>query len=595
MEYNGNYPQWASEAVWYQIFPDRFCRSNDDCAMTPRHLYGTAPWNIKPDKPWQRHPWTSDWYAREPYERENQGTLKDNMLRRRYRGDINGIISKLAYLRDLGVTALYINPLQYSPSLHKYDGTNFLHTDPFLGSTPEADIEKIESEDFDDFDNASWTTADRETLKLISEAHKMGMKVMFDGVFNHIGYNSKPFQDVLKRREKSPYYGWFIINKAKSTPQKLSYEKFWGFVTEMPKLNYGCPQVRQYVFATLKRWLKPTVDGVEYEGIDGWRLDHAVGVAPTFWKSAYQFTKKINKNSLFLAELIEPESIIKTYLDSGAFDCIMNYGLYFLACEFFTKEDKKMSGKEFDKRLWLHLKLFKPEANYLAMNLLGCHDTERIASLIVNRKLKKYGSIAKFFEHTHINDRGYTSRRPDALERQIQRMMVVFEFFMIGAPMVYYGDELGMYGANDPDCRKPMEWPEMTFDDEHLVTGGRHLYHRREHVGADLEILSFYKKTIALRHKCKALSHGILSTDYTDPVKRIWIASRIHGQERFIAAFNCDYEPATITLDGMHRRTFLDYYDGTESPADHDGHIAIELPPCSFKVLLSTNTSTSTP
>ncbi|MBQ2097696.1 MAG: hypothetical protein II480_05935, partial [Bacteroidales bacterium] len=235
-----DFPQWATEAVWYQIFPDRFCRFDDNKTINAQHLYGTAPWNIKPEKPWEVHPWTSDWYQRQPYEQENRGTLHANMLRRRYCGDIKGIISKLDYLADLGVNALYFTPLQYSPSLHRYDGTNFLHIDPFLGDNPEHDIQQIENEDFDDFDNATWTAADLAALSLIKEAHKRGMKVIFDGVFNHIGYNSKPFQDVLTNRKESKYADWFHIDWVKSTPKKLNYDKFWGFVTEMPKLNYGC-------------------------------------------------------------------------------------------------------------------------------------------------------------------------------------------------------------------------------------------------------------------------------------------------------------------------------------------------------------------
>lgn len=586
---NNNFPQWAAEAVWYQIFPDRFCRFNKDNPINAQHLYGTAPWNIKPDKPWQVHPWTSDWYQRQPYEQGNNGSLHSNMLRRRYCGDIKGIISKLDYLADLGVNALYFTPLQYSPSLHKYDGSNFLHVDPFLGGNPEQDIQQIEDEDFDDFDNATWTAADLDALTLIKEAHKRGMKVMFDGVFNHIGYNSKPFQDVLKHHKQSKYADWFHIDWQKTTPKKLHYDKFWGFVKEMPKLNYGSQEVKRYVFTTLKRWLRPIVEGVEYEGIDGWRLDHAIGVPMTFWKSAHDFCKKLNKNSLFLAELIEPDTIIKPYLENGAFDCVMNYGFYFLACEFFTCETEKMTAKEFDTKIWKQLKLYPLGSNYLAMNLLGTHDTERIASLIVNRRLKKYGTIANFFENTHVTNRGYSSRRPDELERRIQRMMIVFEFAMIGSPMVYYGDELGMYGANDPDCRKPMCWPGMEFQDEHVVVGGRHFNDRREPIAADMEMLDFYKRIIALRRGSAALMRGTLATDYASTKSRVWVISRKSGEERVIFAFNCEDSPANVRILALPGRVFDDCLGGGSVKADSKGAIAIKLPPKSFLILRSTN------
>ena len=590
---NNNFPQWAAEAVWYQIFPDRFCRLNQDNPINAHDILGTSPWYFNADKPWHIHPWTADWNIRQPYENGNNRDFQTNKLRRRFCGDINGIISKLDYLADLGVNALYFTPLQYSPSLHKYDGTNFLHIDPFFGSNPRADIGQIEDEDFDDFDNATWTTADREALTLISEAHKRGMKVIFDGVFNHIGYNSKPFQDVLKNHRKSKYAGWFHIDWDKTTPKKLRYEMFWGFVKEMPKLNYGSQEVKRYVFATLKRWLKPIVEGVEYEGIDGWRLDHAIGVPMTFWKSAHDFTKKINKNSLFLAELIEPDTIIKPYLENGAFDCVMNYGFYFLACKFFTCDRDKMTAKEFDTKIWKQLKLYPLGSNYLAMNLLGTHDTERIASLIVNRKMKDYDGfnpIASFFENTHVTDRGYTSRRPDELERQIQRMMIVFEFAMIGSPMVYYGDEVGMYGGNDPDCRKPMCWSEMKFDDETEIRGGSPKYYVKEPIAADMEMLAFYKRIIALRRGSKALMQGTMTTDYASTKNRVWVISRRSGEERVIFAFNCEDSPASVRIIGLPGRVYSDCFGGDDATADSKGAIAIKLPPKSFRVLRCSNT-----
>ena len=589
-----DFPQWAAEAVWYQIFPDRFCRFNSDNPITAQDIVGTAPWNIKANKPWQIHPWTSNWYERQPYEKGNDKKLHDNLLRRRYCGDINGIISKLNYLRDLGVNALYLTPLQYSPSLHKYDGTNFLHIDPFLGSTPRMDIQTIENEDFDDFDNAKWTTADHEALLLIKEAHKRGMKVIFDGVFNNIGYNSKPFQDVLHNLKKSKYTDWFHIDWDKTTPKHLWYEKFWGVVKEMPKLNYGCQDVKRYVFAALKRWLRPVVDGVEYEGIDGWRIDHAIGVPMTFWKSAHDFTKTLNKNSLFLAELIEPQATIKPYLDCGAFDCVMNYGFYFLACKFFTQDKDQITAKEFDDSIRQQLKLYPPAANYLAMNLLGTHDTERLATLIANRGMKKYDfykgevDIENFFRYSHSTDRGYTSRPPNENERQIQRMMIVFEFAMIGSPMVYYGEELGMYGGNDPDCRKPMHWPEMSFDDEIEYHSGLPIYKHKHPAAADMEMHAFYKKIIALRRGSKALMQGTMTTDYADPEKRVWVISRRSGFERVIFAFNCEDKPVLVKMNGHAGEEFGDYFgNDVNIVADPSGNFGVEIEPHGFRVLIS--------
>jgi len=583
-------PKWAAEAVWYQIFPDRFCRFNSNNPISAANLEGTTPWNLDRDDPWEIHPWTSDWYERQPYECANSKSLKTNILRRRYCGDVNGIISKLDYLQDLGINALYINPLQYSPSLHKYDGTDFLHVDPFLGSDPEGDIKLISDSDFDDFDNAPWTVADMETLRLINEAHLRGIKVVFDGVFNHIGYNSVPFQDVLKNRAQSRYCDWFLLDLKRSTKRKLVYDKFWGCVCEMPKLNYSCPQVRRYVFATLKRWLKPVVDGTEYEGIDGWRLDHVIGVPPTFWKSAYNFTKRISKNSLFLAELIEPNTIIKPYLDNAIFDSVMNYGFYFSACEFFAAGKNSISALEFDKRIHHQLQLFPVASNYLMMNLLGTHDTERIASLIVNGNLKKFDDIAAFFQNTHIEDKGYTSRPPSALERRIQQMMIVFEFAMIGSPMIYYGDELGMWGANDPDCRKPMVWPDMVFDNEQAVAGGRHSRKTRYQNSADLGMLDFYKRIISLRRDNAVLSSGKLTTDFAEPVKRVWVISRTDARSRVVFAFNREENDVRADIQALPDSCFVDYFVGETLSASNSGLLTIDMEPMSFRILIANNT-----
>ncbi|MCQ2253641.1 MAG: glycoside hydrolase family 13 protein [Bacteroidales bacterium] len=589
-----NIPTWAAEAVWYQIFPDRFCRFNSHNPITAQDIEGTTPWTLNSSHPWQIHPWASDWYARQDYERANRESLKTNILRRRYCGDIRGIISKLDYLKDLGINAIYLNPIQYSPSLHKYDGTDFMHVDPFLGSNPLADRDMIEQEDFDDFDNACWTSADMEALELIAEVHNRGMRIVFDGVFNHIGYNSKPFQHVLRFPKFSRYSSWFLLDLAKSTPEKLCYEKFWGCVDEMPKLNYGSPMVKKYIFAVLKRWLKPVVNGVEYQGIDGWRLDHVIGVPPSFWKSAYNFTKKLNKNSLFLAELIEPNEIVKPYLDNAIFDSVMNYGFYFLACEFFAGERNVISALDFDKRLRSQLSLFPMHCNYLMMNLLGTHDTERLASLIVNRKLKKYDDIATFFQNTHIEDKGYVSRSPNADERLIQKMMIAFEFSMIGSPMVYYGDELGMWGANDPDCRKPMVWSHLHFTSEHLVKSGRHYRDRVEKVSPSQDMYLFYKNIIALRNYNPVLSRGTLQTDFAHPRRRILAYSRQGGGDRIIFAFNREKTAVELDIPCCEGDVFLDYLNSGEELHASQNTVKIALQPLTFRILIkrtSTNQS----
>lgn len=531
------YPQWAENAIWYQIFPERFCRADVGNYLTAKYLEGTTPFSLTSKNKWQLHPWNADWYKKQDYEKENNKDLKTNILRRRFGGNIQGIINKLDYLQQLGINAIYICPLQYSPSLHKYDGTNFLHTDPFFGNNPLQDIETIENENFDDFENATFTSADLLTLKLIEEAHKRNIKIIFDGVFNHIGYNSKPFKDVLKNREKSKYKDWFIIDFEKSTPKKLEYEKFWGCVTEMPKLNYACNDVKKYVFATLKRWLRPKVNGVDYQGIDGWRIDHAIGVPPTFWIQARKFVKKLKKDALFLAELIEPEDVIKPYLDNNAFDTVMNYPLLFAMCQFFAAEDNCFSAKEFNEKLENLQQKFSIKNSIIMQNLLGSHDTERIASYIVNRKLKKFGDNALFWQNSHAEDKKYSTRKPSTIDIKIQKLMIIFQFCYIGAPMIYYGDEAGMWGANDPDCRKPMMWQDIDFEPE------SHNYKGKEtKKGYKLEfsqdMFNFYKQIIKIRKENSVLINGKINKIYASENNRVFIFERVNSSQSIICVLN---------------------------------------------------------
>ena len=570
-------PQWAKNAVWYQIFPERFCRANSNNPITASDIEGTTPFALNRKHPWQIHSWTSDWYETDESEKQNNAPLKTNMLRRRYCGDVNGIIQKLDYLQELGVNALYITPLQYSPSLHKYDGTNYLHTDPFFGSDPRKDIEIIKKEDFDDYGNASWTTADRETLTLIERAHALGMKVVFDGVFNHIGYNSVPFQDVLKHREKSKYASWFHIDFEKSTKKELCYEKFWGCVKEMPKLNYKSEEVKKYVFATLRRWLAPEVDGEKKQGIDGWRIDHAIGVPIDFWKKANKYVKSLKSDCLFLGELIEPEEIIKPYLNEIIFDSVMNYGLLEAACRFFAAEKEYYTANEFDQRLKELLSLYPTDCNYMMQNMLGTHDTERIASYIVNRRLKRFGSIGKFFANSHADDKNYRTRKPLERERLIQKMMIVFQFAFIGSPMIYYGDEAGMWGGNDPDCRKPMMWSDINFENEYRITNGIRSS-KSDRLVFSTEMFDFYKKMIRLRKENSSLRTGKWRTLTSPKDLRVYAFERYGRQKSVIFVFNRETSSQTITINKTSLGVLTDYLTGKTFTANGNQFVVTAAP-----------------
>ena len=213
-------PQWAKEVVWYQIFPERF--NNGDRTNDPTIETLKGSWPHDSVSGWEVHRWTSDWYELQPYEKKNGKDIWFNLQRRRYGGDLQGIINKLDYLKDLGIGAIYINPVFEAPSLHKYDGATYHHIDANFGPNPISDRKLIESETPDDPKTWVWTEADKLFLKLVDEVHKRGIKIIIDGVFNHMGINSWAFKDVQLNQQNSKYKDWFIIKSWDDPERKQS-------------------------------------------------------------------------------------------------------------------------------------------------------------------------------------------------------------------------------------------------------------------------------------------------------------------------------------------------------------------------------------
>ena len=170
-------PLWAKKVVWYQIFPERF--RNGDLKNDPEMKDIKGSWPNDNISPWQIHPWTSDWYELQPYEKQNGKDIWFNLQRRRYGGDLQGIIDKLDYLKEMGIGAIYLNPIFESPSLHKYDGATYHHVDPNLGPDPEGDRKLMAKETPHDPSTWVWTSADKLALLLIKEIHQRGMKIIF--------------------------------------------------------------------------------------------------------------------------------------------------------------------------------------------------------------------------------------------------------------------------------------------------------------------------------------------------------------------------------------------------------------------------------
>ncbi len=523
-------PKWARGAVFYQIFPERFRNGdpNNDPSFDKSSPTGKA------------HRWTSNWYALSEEERAYSPNFYDNIFRRRYGGDLQGVIDKLDYLAELGINAIYFNPLFEAHSLHKYDATLLHHIDVNFGPDPAGDLEIIAKENPEDPSTWQWTSADKLFLKLISEAHRRNIRIIIDGVFNHTGRSFWAFQDILKNQEKSRYRNWYQIvswnDSAKGT--KFDYRGWFGSKS-LPAFAhdslYGLhPEVSKYIFAITQRWMQP--NGQVEDGIDGWRLDAADEVPHQFWKRWRQHVKSLNPNAYIVGEIWKsaPE-----WLHGDEFDAVTNYQFAILAFQFFIRKSIQ-SGKSFLTKLENLLRSYPEEANYGLLNLLESHDTDRLPSMIINPN-RDYDRDASF----RFNPK-YDTRKPNAEERKIQKLITLFQMTYIGSPMIYYGAEAGMWGADDPDNRKPMVWPDLVYDNETSPHHSGISYT----IEFDHDLFNYHKKLISIRKQSKAIKCGSFKPIYLNhPNNRILCYERQFEEDKALIILNASGKSAFVELD----------------------------------------------
>ncbi|MEM8864876.1 MAG: alpha-amylase family glycosyl hydrolase, partial [Planctomycetota bacterium] len=319
-------PEWAASAIFYQIFPERF--RNGDPTNDPTRESLEFPDLVSPN--WAITPWGKDWYARADWEKEGGDNFFDNgVFDRRYGGDLQGVIDKLDYLQELGINALYLNPVFYARSMHKYDGNTYHHIDPYFGPDPEGDFEKMASETSDP-ETWQWTAADRLFLDLIKQAHSRGIRVIIDGVFNHTGRDFFAFQNLVEKQEDSPYRDWYIVQSFDNpdTPQnEFKYKGWWGVQTlpEFADNDAGDdlhPGPKEYIFDATAKWMDPDGDGDPSDGIDGWRLDVAAEVPNGFWSDWNAHCRELNPECYTVAEHWDDAA---KFLAEGGFSATMNY------------------------------------------------------------------------------------------------------------------------------------------------------------------------------------------------------------------------------------------------------------------------------
>ncbi len=536
-------PEWAKGVVWYQIFPERF--ANGDKNNDPEV---DKVFSFSKDKPknWKITPWTSNWFAQQQWEKDLGGPVRNHLYERRYGGDIQGIIDHLDCIKELGIGAIYLNPVFEAVSLHKYDGSTYHHIDVNFGPDPAGDKKLIAKEIPDDPSTWVWTAADKLFLELIKQVHTCGMKIVIDGVFNHTGVQFWAFQDILKNGEQSKFKDWYKIKNfddPATAENEFSYDGWWN-IKSLPEFNRTendlNPGPKQYIFNATKRWMDPNDDGDPTDGIDGWRLDVAREVPLGFWKDWRKLVRSVYGNAIIIGELWElsPDFISA----NGAFDALMNYNFAYAVKDFFINVDEKIKASAFTEELKIVDENYPEDNLYVLQNLLDSHDTERLLSLIENPG-------RKFDRDANEENVNYNAGKPSAGAYEIQKLVLAFQMTYRGAPMIYYGDEIGMWGADDPHDRKPMVWDNLIYDDEVIdkFSGFKKGYGKYK-IEQNKDLLSFYKKIIDIHNQNSALQIGSLRFIYSNDETGVVVFERKHGGDWIICVFNSGDKQADIQL-----------------------------------------------
>lgn len=352
-------PQWLEDAVFYQIFPERF--ANGDRSNDPA---GTQPWGGTP--------------------------TRDNF----FGGDLEGIREHLDHIQSLGANTLYLTPVFTASTNHRYDGEDYFHIDPALGGDPALDA-------------------------LIADLHRRGMRLVLDGVFNHCGWHHPYFEDVILRGADSPYVNWFLIEDFPVVSRPVPNYKTCSGCEYLPKWNVHNPLVRQHHLRVALHWLE--------RGIDGWRLDVPYFVNDAFWRLFRRTVKERFPHACLIGE--EWESPTR-WLHGDTFDGTMNYGVRDLALAFSASQ--KTDAAQATQAVISLQQQIPPHARHAMMNLVGSHDTPRLLQECGGSVFRAAAALALMFTYP-------------------------------GAPMIYYGDEIGLMGENDPGCRGCMPWDQNAW------------------------------------------------------------------------------------------------------------------------------------
>ncbi len=631
-----NVPNWSKEAVWYNIFPDRFYNGNHyndpifnefgPEAFKPNILHEQ---NFVEEYKWEksnnvishfdRNRWTSDFREQTIWEKLGEREIDYSLkYARMYGGDLQGIKEKIPYMKELGINAVWLNPVFFSYQNHKYGANDFRHISPDFGTiktsgethgveinrnnkygnksyvdvlgnkaTTSSELKLLEVNlkgenrgkngygETEDPATWVWTESDLIMVDLIKEFHKNGIRVIFDGVFNHSSSEHWTFNMVLADGENSKYKDWYKftdfgqhvqITDDMSDEQafetlianrKRTIYNAWGGFDSLPEFNTFNQEYKEYIFNITRKWMcgpdgKESENWMEDDGIDGWRLDVPNCLEnQNFWNEWREVVKGSKKDSYITAELWGNAS--GDINGGNKFDTVMNYEWLKTVIGFFINQSReggvryKLKAQDFfnelrEKRTW-----YPYQALQASQNLNGSHDTDRLYSRIVN------DVVGRNLEEGKQLEKGYNGIRPDLASnnhpnttidwrnspikpKDILKLISIFQMTYIGAPMLFYGDEVGMWGATDPYCRKPMLWKEFLYDNEKNPShiNQNEVYEQK----VDSDLFEWYKKLIRIRLENKTLVYGKFREVFADNERDVIAYERVIEDQLIIVVIN---------------------------------------------------------
>ena len=631
-----NVPNWAKEAIWYNIFPDRFYNGNHyndpifnefgPEAFKPNILHEQ---NFVEEYKWEksnnvishfdRNRWTSDFREQTIWEKLGEREIDYSLkYARMYGGDLQGIKEKIPYMKELGINAVWLNPVFFSYQNHKYGANDFRHISPDFGTIKTSgETHGVEINRNNQYGNKSyvdvlgnkattsselkllevnlkgenrgkngygetedpatwvWTESDLIMVDLIKEFHKNGIRVIFDGVFNHSSSEHWTFNMVLADGENSKYKDWYkftdFVQHVPITDDMSDEQAFetlianrkrtiynaWGGFDSLPEFNTFNQEYKEYIFNITRKWMygpdgKESENWMEDDGIDGWRLDVPNCLEnQNFWNEWREVVKGSKKDSYITAELWGNAS--GDINGGNKFDTVMNYEWLKTVIGFFINQSReggvryKLKAQDFfnelrEKRTW-----YPYQALQASQNLNGSHDTDRLYSRIVN------DVVGRNLEEGKQLEKGYNGIRPDLASnyhpnttidwrnspikpKDILKLISIFQMTYIGAPMLFYGDEVGMWGATDPYCRKPMLWKEFLYDDEKNPShiNQNEVYSQK----VDSDLFEWYKKLIRIRLENKTLVYGKFREIFADNERDVIAYERVIEDQSIIVVIN---------------------------------------------------------